>query len=239
MTERIRKTEEFLRKKLAESTYYIKKPESGAYRLEHSIRVARIAGEIARAEGMDEEAAIIAGLLHDVSYCMEFDSDDSWKNHGRTSARIARPFLESLGLSAGVVDEICYGLAIHVDDKADFDGERTAFAVTVGDADNIDRFDAYRVYETLENAGYSRMSFAEKCTLTEKTLERLEQFAKMELATAAATALWRERIGFYREFYLRLQAQLAASRGYFDEEVSEGAGMPEMNENLIGLSGHF
>lgn len=239
MTDRIRKTEEFLREKLRESPYFVKKPESGAYRLEHSIRVARIAGEIARMENMDEEAAVIAGLLHDVSYCLEFDGEDDWKNHGRNAARIARPFLETLGLSETVTGEILYGIAIHVDDQADFEGERTAFALTVADADNIDRFDAYRLYETLENTGYSKLSGEEKRSFVDKTLERLEHFARMEFATPAATKLWRERIEFYREFYLRLRTQLAASKGYLDEGASENTSLPAMNENLIGLSGHF
>ena len=239
MTERICKTERFLREKLAESPYFVKNPEAGAYRLEHSIRVARIAGDIAKAEGMDEEAAVIAGLMHDVSYCMEFDGEDDWKNHGRTAARIARPFLTTLGLAEETVGEILYGIAIHVDGEADFEGERTPFALTVGDADNLDRFNVYRLYETLENAEYSRQSLAEKCAFTGRTLERLEKFLRMELATPAATALWQERIGFYRDFYLRLRSQLAASRGYLDEEQDEPASLPIVNENLIGLSGHF
>ena len=239
MTERICKTEKFLREKLAESRYFMKKPESGAYRLEHSIRVSRIAGEIARAEGMDDEAAIIAGLLHDVSYCLDFDDDDDWKNHGRNSARIARPFLETLGMDEKTVNDILYGIAIHVDDEADFEWERTPFALTVGDADNIDRFDAFRLYETLEKAGYKKLSFAEKSALTESTLERLEEFAKMKFATPAATSLWQERIGFYRDFYLRLRAQLSAGTGYLEVERSESVPVPQMNENLIELSGHF
>lgn len=238
MTERIRKTEEFLRCKLAESPYFIKKPESGAYRLEHSIRVARIAGEIARAEGMDEEAMIIAGLLHDVSYCLEFE-DDGWQNHGRTSAAIARPFLKELGLSGEIVQEILYGIAIHVDDRADFEGERTAFALTVGDADNIDRFDAYRLYETLENAQYSKLNAAEKQAFVDKTLDRLEEYLGLTFATAKATALWRERIGFYREFYHRLREQLTMSDGYLEHENEPTTAAADKTEKLLGLAGRF
>ena len=48
------------------------------------------------------------------------------------------------------------GIAIHVDDEADFEGERTALALTIGDCDNIDRFDTYRymiicVHKSLKN----------------------------------------------------------------------------------------
>lgn len=238
MTERIEKTERFLREKLAESPYFTKHPEAGAYRLEHSFRVARIAGEIAKAEGMDEEAMIIAGLLHDVSYCREFDGEHGWEDHGREAARIARPFLESLGFPAETVGEICYGIAIHVDDKADFEGERTPFALTVGDADNIDRFDAYRLYETLEHVGYSKLSAPEKRAHVEKILGKTERFLAMPFGTPAASSLWRQRITYYRGFYEKLLAQLDDGMGYTEEEPA-AASAPQQDDRLTQLAGHF
>jgi len=238
MTERICKTERFLREKLGESPYFVKYPAKGEYRLEHSFRVARIMGEIAKKEGMDEEAAVIAGLLHDVSYCREFDGNDDWENHGRDAARIARPFLESLELDEDVIQDILYGIAIHVDDEADFEGERTPFALTVGDADNIDRFDVYRLYETLEYVGYSKLSAEEKRAHAEKIVKKMDGFLEMEFATATAGELWRQRIGYYRDFYLRLLAQLDAGIGYMEMERCP-AEEPEQVDRLMQLSGHF
>lgn len=237
MTERIQKTERFLREKLSESLYFKEHPEAYAYRLEHSIRVARIAGEIAKAEGMDEEAMVIAGLLHDVSYCRTLD-EDGWRNHGRDAASIARPFLESMGFSEQRVQEICFGIAIHVDGEAGFVGECTPFALTITDADNIDRFDVYRIYETLENIGFRKLSVSQKRSYVEQVLGRLEQFADVKFATAAASDLWRERIEFYQEFYRRLRSQIELSVWHLDVE-EKSAAAPEVSENLIGLSGHF
>ena len=51
MTEKIKKTEAFLREKLKESPYFQEHPEAGAYRLEHTFRVARIGMSIARGRG--------------------------------------------------------------------------------------------------------------------------------------------------------------------------------------------
>ena len=158
----IKKTEAFLKETFAASTYLQNNPTERDYRLEHSYRVANIAKAIAEAEGFNVTYAVIAGLLHDVAYCEEMVSREDRMNHGRRSATIARPFLESLGLSADAVNEICYGIAIHVDDEADFQWERTPFCETVGDADNIDRFDAYRIYETLEYLKFSKMNLADK-----------------------------------------------------------------------------
>ena len=211
MTERIEKTIAFVRRKLAESPYFVEHPEAGAYRLEHTFRVARIGREIAEKSGLPVENMVLACLLHDVSYCGELRSQEEWLDHGRASARIARPFLEELGLEAAEIGEICYGIAIHVDDKAEVPGEKSVFAVTVSDADNIDRFDVYRLYETLENAGFSAMSLAEKAAYVDGVLPRLEDYLEAALATPAATALWRDRIGFYLAFYRRLRDQLAAS----------------------------
>lgn len=238
MTERIQETERFLREKLTESPYFLKFPAKGEYRLEHSFRVARIAGEIARAEDLDEEAAVIAGLLHDVSYCREFEGHDDWMNHGRDASRIARPFLETLGLRESMIREIIYGIAIHVDNEAGFAGERTPFALTVMDADNIDRFDVYRIYEMMEHVGYSRLKTAEKRGYVIMVLEILERYEKMELATRTATALWRERVSYYLAFYRKLLVQLDAGCGLVKAEPLT-AKPPEGLERLLQLSGHF
>lgn len=239
MTERIAKTEAFLREKLKESPFFAEHPEAGAYRLEHSFRVARIGTAIARAEGMDEERMTIACLLHDVSYCRAMLDQDSWKNHGRASARIARPFLAELGFSPEAAEEMCYGIAIHVDDKADFPGERTAFAGTIQDADNIDRFDVYRLYETLENMSFSKLSLGEKRGHVERTRRQLEKYLDLPFATAAATELWRERIDFYLDFYRRLGEQLSASVGFTGEEEPAAADGPRPDSRLLGPAGSF
>ena len=133
---------------------------------------------------------------------------EDWKNHGRRSAAIARPFLESLGLGENAVNEICYGIAIHVDDEADFRWERTPFCETVGDADNIDRFDAYRIYETLEYLSFSKMNLSDKREKVGSTIEKLNRFKVMKLGTVTAKNFWIQRLDYYIGFYEKLKAQL-------------------------------
>ena len=209
--EMIAKTEAFLKDTFAQSTYLQEHPADRDYRLEHSYRVANIAKSIAKAEGLDETRAVIAGLLHDIAYCEEMKTQEDWVHHGRRSAAIARPFLESLGLTPDAVQEICYGIAIHVDDRADFVWERTPLCETVGDADNIDRYDAYRIYETLQYLKYSEMPVSEKRAVVTTTLEKLNRFCEMELGTKTATTLWRQRLEEQISFYERLRAQLDCS----------------------------
>ena len=204
----ITKTEAFLKDTFTASTYLQSHPTDRDYRLEHSYRVANIAKAIAEAEGFNVTYAVIVGLLHDIAYCEEMVSREDRMNHGRRSAAIARPFLESLGLPADAVNEICYGIAIHVDDEADFQWERTPFCETVGDADNIDRFDAYRIYETLEYLKFSEMSLVDKQEKVASTIEKLNRFKEMKLGTATAKNLWIQRLDYYIGFYEKLKAQL-------------------------------
>ena len=113
----IEKTEVFLKRKFDAADYLNAHPEAKAYRIEHTYRVANIGRELALKEGFDETEMVIACLLHDVSYCEEF-GEKGWIEHGRRAAHIARPFLSELGLAEDRINDICYGIAIHVDEKA-------------------------------------------------------------------------------------------------------------------------
>jgi len=207
----IRKTSDFLKETFFSSPYLQAHPADRDYRLEHSFRVANIAKNIAEQEGLDVTNAVIAALLHDLAYCEEMHTREDWQNHGRRSAALARPFLECLGLDADSVNDICYGIAIHVDNEADFVWNRTAFSETVGDADNIDRYDVYRIYELLQHDRFSEKPLAEKKKTVEATLSRLHRLKQEKFGTSAADRLWQERLDFYIVFYEKLQAQLNCS----------------------------
>ncbi len=209
--ELIFKTETFLKSTFEHSEYFNAHPNEMHYRLEHSYRVANIARQIAVAENMDETCAVIGGLLHDIAYCNEMSTREEKREHGRNSAKIARPFLEKLGLSSEEINDICYAIAIHVDDKADFLWNRSAFSETIGDADNIDRFDAYRIYENLEYKNFRNLNLAEKKEHVEINIEHLKKLREMPLGTATAVKLWQGRIDFYIAFYERLKAQFDTS----------------------------
>jgi len=220
MSDRIRKTYAFLKETLECTDWFKANPVDGSYRFDHSIRVANICREIAVKEGMDVETAVIAGLLHDVGYGQDFPADYDWNNHGRDGARIARPFLQTLGLPEETVNDICYAIAIHVDDRADFEGRRTPFTETVGDADNIDRFDAWRIYESVRyQAVLEEKTLSEKLVWLRERLGRLEKLGSINFATAAATALWHDKVEFQKQFFGRLQTQMELSR--LPEETEE------------------
>jgi len=207
----IQKTKDFLEETFHSSDYLRSNPRERSYRLEHSYRVANLAKTIALQEGLDVTYAVIAGLLHDIAYCEAMPTKEDRRNHGRIGAAIARPFLCSLGLSPEAVNDICFSIAIHVDDRADFDWTRSAFSETVGDADNIDRFDVYRIYETLQFVKFDEMSLEEKKTHVSSTLEKLIRLQEMPLGTSTAKTLWLQRLDYYIGFYEKLNAQLLRS----------------------------
>lgn len=212
----LEKTEAFMRRELMKLADFQDNCQRQAeYRIEHSIRVAHIALEIAEAEGLDPERAYVAGLLHDLGYSVDLYKENRQFDHGRVGAALARPFLRELGYSEKETEEICYGIAIHVDDQADFEGERNAFTLTVQDADNIDRFDAFRLYEGLVEADYRELPLTEQRNLVEKRLERLIQLREAPFGTPTATRLWQEKIDFQIAMYQRLRHQIDRSNSSF------------------------
>lgn len=204
-------TEEYLKDAFTRSGATQRDAASAAYRIEHSYRVANIGHTIAQKEGFDETAMVIGCLLHDVAYCRELTTPEEQRGHGRLSAQMIRTFLEELGLEREVVEDICYGIAIHVDDVAGFEGTRTAFAETISDADNIDRFDAYRLYEGLFYMKFHEMTLREKRERVESMLKQLHGLKDYHMSTPTAEQLWQERLLFSISFYQKLEAQLQNS----------------------------
>lgn len=207
----IRKTEAFLREQFANCAFFKEHPADGEYRLQHCYRAAHVAGEIAHSEGLDEEGLIIGGLLHDVGYSLPFEREDVWLEHGRMSARLARPFLEQLGLEPERVQEICYGIAIHVDGKADFPGEATAFALSIGDADDVDRFDAYRIYDAMEYADFRNLKIEDKRKWLKEKLDWISQRLGERSGTETARQMIAERLLYQRQYYEKVLEQLRHS----------------------------
>ncbi len=207
----IQKTEAFLREQFAGCAYFREHPADGEYRLQHSYRAAHAAREIARREGLDEEGLVIGGLLHDVGYSQLFRTENGWQEHGRISARLARPFLEQLGMAPKQVQEICYGIAIHVDGKADFPGEETAFALSIGDADDVDRFDAYRIYDAMEYADFRSLKIEDKRRWLRKKLDWVSRTLEKRFGTETARQMIAERLLYQRQYYEKVLEQMERS----------------------------
>lgn len=215
----IQKTEIFLREQFDNCVFFKEHPADGEYRLQHSYRVAYAAGEIARREGLDEEGLIIGGLLHDVGYSLPLETEEGsrggWQEHGRLSARLVRPFLERLDLGEERVQEICYGIAIHVDGKADFPGGKTPFACSIKDADDVDRFDAYRIYDAMEYVGFRNLKIEDKRKWLYEKLDWIRWRLGEKSGTETARQMITERLLYQRQYYEKVLEQLEHSERIF------------------------
>lgn len=212
MFENVKKTIQFLTDTFEQSAYFQAHQDEKNYRFEHTIRVMHIGEQIAKAEGLDQEALMIGCLLHDISYADGIDSDSASKNHGRRARDISAPFLDTLTIEANLKQEILHGIAIHVDGKSDLPGENSVFSETIGDCDNIDRFDAFRLYEGMKYSHIEEMSQTEKETFIQKRIDRLKQLRELPFQTKTAILLWQDKVDFQIEYYKRLYAQIIHSK---------------------------
>ncbi|AMC93107.1 hypothetical protein AOC36_03675 [Erysipelothrix larvae] len=183
-----------------------------SYRYEHTLRVASWGKRIAQHENINEEALVIGCLLHDVAYIEKLDTKEKQIGHGRRSASIVRDFVHGLGFDPDTTQSILYGIATHVDGKADFEGESTILSESISDADNLDRFDVYRIYETLIFADFSNLSLEDKLTYCTKRIEATQNNMAHELATHYATSIFREELSYMQTFFEKMLIQLKESR---------------------------
>ncbi len=214
MTENIRKTNAFIKEK-----FLLDKNGDmfdWTYRYEHSLRVAGIGQRIAQAEGLDEEALIIACLLHDIGYvaCKTKEDHDI---HGRLSAQIAREFLTSIEFEHKRIDTICYGIKIHTEPEENYERTPTPFEVSISDADDIDRFDAYRLYGNLQYAFHlDEMTPVQMLEFAKERAKRYEKYIINERGTNTATIIWKDIMGYYMEYFKRLKTQMEYMRDFCD-----------------------
>ena len=206
---RLKKIADFVRARQQET--YLKHPDRAGldrhlvdfdYRWRHTLRVAQWGKHIAEAEGADVELVVAACLLHDVA---SFDVMPDDNDHGRLGAQIARPLLNEIGYTPEQVENICTSVAEH----ADVADPSTLEARVVTDADNVDRFGAYRVlYMCLPDIGdYDKLT--EKLR---KRVERLESYrAKSPLYTATGQRLFAEQLDFQIAFFRKFVEEHEAS----------------------------
>lgn len=207
----IEKTIEYVKDLFDNSEYYKNHQDRKQYRLDHTFRVANIGKEIASKEGLNVEAVVIGCLIHDISYIYDFKTNEERKAHGRKSASMAKQFIDSLEMDELLKEQLLYGVAIHVDGKADYIMEESVLAETISECDNIDRFDAYRLYEGLLYSDLSKKTLEEQITFCENQIKRLESIKEYVFKTKTSNDLWNEKLDYQSEYFNRLLIQLNTS----------------------------
>ncbi|WP_241153024.1 HD domain-containing protein [Neoactinobaculum massilliense] len=193
------------------------------YRYRHCLRVAAIGRNVALSEGLDADRLELACLLHDIG---KFDS--TWHvDHGRAGAKIVRPFLKKQGLDTEAIEEICQGIAMHTDGRwnyppespdyrgiEDYAHEPSMLARSVGDCDNIDRFSAYRIHDTLVYRRFDRMTLQHQLDFCVSYRQRLKREGHYECATRSAQRLWVEALERQEAYFAQLEREMRAGLPY-------------------------
>lgn len=194
------------------------------YRFEHCLRVARIGREVAEAEGMDADLLELGCLLHDVG---KFDAEQP-VDHGRAGALVAVDFLREAGLPAIQVSELAQGIAMHTDGQwnprddeegtsqnaagrayVTFDRQPSLVARSIGECDNVDRFSAYRIYDTMQYVGFLEMSSEEQAAWIASYRENLVRVADLPCSTKTVQRMFTDAVDFQETYFDRLAADVA------------------------------
>lgn len=159
--------------------------------VEHSLRVATIAQNIAASEGADEELCYFAGLLHDLGYQKGF------KNHAEAGAEIVRDFLNKQKIVPEMQEEIIIAVRTHTykPDPSTLEGW------VLADADTIERIGPIGIHRFYINALYwSKLE-------PENLLEYFDVLldSTKNLYTATAKRFARKDIAFLKDFVQRLE----------------------------------
>lgn len=174
------------------------------YRIEHSMRVAKYAIQIAKNEGYDLLICALAAILHDVG---KFEASCN-KEHGRVSAKISKEFLPSLGLSEKQVNDICYCIACHCDKRDDYNYGPIPEEVVIRDADGIDRYGVYRIIQALHYDCFDDMNLKEKLEFCKKKIIELENGMMSQCNTKTGTQLFQKACRIQLDYFCMLKEEL-------------------------------
>lgn len=174
------------------------------YRWLHTLRVTNIGYQLATSEGADVELVMAGCLLHDIATLRPENPEDIY-DHGRVGAQLIRPHLPALGYSAAETDNICYSVAAHADGKAGYEYADTLESKVVSDADNIDRFDAYRL---LEFCTPHMDDFEKLVSAVRERLARLENYrGRRVMETESGHVRFNQKLDMQIHFYKALIEQ--------------------------------
>ena len=187
-------------------------------RYEHSLRTGIRGREIADGEGWTWEPLVIACLLHDTGYA-ECTEQADFRIHQEISAEIAEIFLANIGYDPEQSRQIRCAVFLHnlwdrlPDDAAPFE-------LSVRDADDLDRFDALRIYKK----GASMMGdscAAEIADMCRSQLDEIESHRSRPCATPTAQKLWNDQLAFRERYFRDLLDEMDKTAGcmrYFTEK---------------------
>jgi uncharacterized protein len=175
---------------------------SAEYRFNHIRNVVELSGEIARAEGANQDITQVAALFHDIAK-LEVDQDI----HAEEGARIAREYLTThADYPQSFVDEVCRSVHRHSyqGDLADLPLETQCLI----EADILDKIGANGAALLLLRTGYESRTHLDAAEMVGRVLERGEE-ARKRVRSQTAKDMIDKRLKRVRWFQEWLEDEVA------------------------------
>ena len=165
---------------------------SGGHDYGHSMRVFRLAMQIAGEEECDRTVVALAALLHDADDHKLFNTKDNAN---------ARTFMEGHGVPAGTIDRVCEAIDSVSFSKNGLNRPGTVEGMIVQDADRLDAIGAVGIARTFAYGGEHGRSLGSSIDHFHEKLLRL----KDGMNTATARKMAESRHAFMVEFLNRYE----------------------------------
>lgn len=224
MTERGVLDSHYLTEKQAEQLYTL---GDAAHDFDHIQRVARLAVQIARAEGADVEVVLLAALLHDVPHELAPEASletsvVARQSHHLAAAEFARHYLTAQGMAPNRVETVVHCIEAHRFRDQSVQ-PATVEAQCLYDADKLDSIGAIGIARAFAFAGaYGNRLWTEPWPATPPPTGKptgaaytpVHEFVyKLRrilatLHTPTAQAIGTQRHSFMENFYEQLDAEM-------------------------------
>lgn len=219
---KIEKVKKFAEKHLANDS-------DSAHNMEHVMRVYNLAIKLAENEKVDLGVIKIAVLLHDIGGAKERKDPSGKTDHAIESARLAKPFLEKLGLSKNKIEHILNCIVSHR--YRSEQKPKTLEAKIVFDADKLETIGAIGIARAFVWVGKNNAHIYKKAKIEEYAKENLcgkingriqdktkhspqinwetkDKYVVDYLYTQKAKQIAGERINFSKKFFSKLEKEI-------------------------------
>ncbi|SDJ39814.1 uncharacterized protein SAMN05216226_10318 [Halovenus aranensis] len=169
---------------------------SAEYRFNHIRNVVELSGEIARAEGANEDITQVAALFHDIAK-LEVDQDI----HAEEGARIAREYLKThTEYPQSFVDQVCRSVRDH-----SYQGDLEDLVLETQcliEADILDKIGANGAALLLLRMGYESRTHMDSAEMVTRVLERGQEARKRVRSQSAKDIADRrlKRVRWFQEW---------------------------------------
>jgi len=163
--------------------------KAGPGRLEHTLRVLRIAEYLAKKEKADLQVVKFAAILHDIGKYKESEE----KRHAAISAEMSSNILDQFNLSDENKKKIIQAISIH----SKYTGNKTMSIEDkiIQDADKLDRLSAVRIGSFFYMGAIKKINFSNIITKIKNWINNNTNYN-----TKSAKQLSKEKLKFCRNF---------------------------------------